>query len=356
VSNIELGIDGLSDFVEIGAGGFSTVYYAHEHGFGRRVAVKILHAIDDHGRRRFERELNLMGQLADRPNVVTPYRFGYTDTGAPYLVMEYVAGGSLRQIVDRQQPVDPKLSVGYILPVAGALGRAHQVGILHRDIKPDNILLTVDGVSKLTDFGISGIREATATQRAYTLAHTPPETFADVDLRDERSDLYSLASTLYTVIMGRTPFASLDGSDAFEGFIARIVHNPVPPTGLDPIDRFLAVAMAKDPADRYQTASTVTDRGVESSAIKQSLSFFAYRVVPAIARATAARDSTNDRFACPSPSATNNARPPTSQNCRSGSPLLRRPRHLAQNRTTPANVTRESRTAALQCRRDACLT
>lgn len=257
---IDLGIDGLSEFTEIGSGGFATVYAAKDDGFGRLVAVKVLHRLTDEiGRHRFDRERELMGSLDDHPNVVTPYRFGYTDAGWPYLVMEHLTGGSLSDLLMRDGPLPWGRAVDYLLPVADALGRAHSRGMLHRDVKPANILLTADGVPKLSDFGIAGVREVTASERAFTIAQSPPETFVGgADRRDERSDLYSLGATLFNLVTGRPPFA-VAGDDSEAAHIRRIEHDPVPSTG-DPVhDAFFASVLAKNPEARPPTAARFVD-------------------------------------------------------------------------------------------------
>lgn len=106
MNEIDLGIDGLSDYKEIGSGGFATVYSALEVTLDRRVAVKVLAAIDDAGRRRFDRERQSMGRTADHPNIVTPLRSGYTSPdNRPYLVMEYMAGGSLQDRIEAEGPL-----------------------------------------------------------------------------------------------------------------------------------------------------------------------------------------------------------------------------------------------------------
>lgn len=259
---IDLGIDGLIDYKEIGSGGFATVYSALEVDLDRRVAVKVLAAIDDVGRRRFDRERLTMGRTADHPNIVTPLRSGYTAVAnKPYLVMEYLSRGSLQDLLEAQGSMPWRQAIEAILPIADALGFSHSSGVVHKDVKPANILVSRTGVVKLSDFGIAAIREATSTsQVAYSILYTAPETFdaaesptghGVVDPRDERSDLYSLAATLFALGTGRPPFQSATAA----GLIGQIVSTPVPSTGVALLDRFLAVAMAKDPARRYPTAA-----------------------------------------------------------------------------------------------------
>lgn len=257
----DVGVDGLTDYQEIGSGGFATVYSAYEVGLERRVAVKVLTAIDDAARRRFDRERSSLGRTADHPNIVTPFRSGYTSRGnQPYLVMELLVGGSLQDRLERQGPLPLEEALEITVAVADALDYSHRNGVLHKDIKPANVLLARSGAPKLADFGIAAIQEGTATgQVAYSLHYTAPETFdahlspegALVDPRDERSDLYSLATTLYALVAGAAPFRAPTSAS----LVNQILHQPPPLIGHAGIDRFLATAMAKKPDERFQNAA-----------------------------------------------------------------------------------------------------
>lgn len=270
-SRAEPFIEGLSNFSVVGRGGFSTVYVARDDKFHRLVAVKVLHDLDERGRRWFDREQALMGQLSDHPNIITPYRSGHTGDGSPFMVMEFVPGGSLEDRLRRQGPLPWPEVVGYGIEVSDALEHAHRAGVLHRDLKPANILLSRRG-AKLTDFGIAALRSATSTgsELALTLAHCPPEAFAGGhDGRDERSDVYSLASTLHTLLAGLPPFDLAPGpggvqpADSTPAYLLRIADREPPRLGPDrappALDDLLTAAMAKDPDRRPAGAAAFGD-------------------------------------------------------------------------------------------------
>lgn len=261
----DLDIDGLSDFRPIGTGGFATVYSALEANAGRRVAVKVLAAVDDSGRRRFDRECLTMGTAGEHQHVVTLLRAGHLHrTGQPYLVMEHMAGGSLAHRLAAEGAVPWPEAVEASLAIASALGFTHGRGILHKDVKPGNILVSGAGTVKLTDFGISAIREASGTsQLAYSIHYTAPEIFGGtsdpdaeliIDPRDERSDLYSLAASLYTLGVGRPPFQA----PTHVALMRQILLDPVPPTGIPALDGFFTRALAKEPTERPLTAADLT--------------------------------------------------------------------------------------------------
>ncbi|MGF1595823.1 MAG: serine/threonine-protein kinase [Acidimicrobiales bacterium] len=258
----ELGIDHLADVRIIGRGGFSTVYAARHTLLNQMVAVKVLsRQLNETDRRHFERECQVMGRMSDHPNVVTVYNAGYSRHDTPYVTMELVEGGTLADLLVERTRLPWHEAVELVAPIADALGHAHRQGILHRDVKPENILLQ-DGVPKLTDFGIAVVRDAagaTSTHVTASWLHTAPETFDNE--RDERSDVYSLASTLYHLVAGRAPFWRA-GDDSLSPLMKRLISDPAPP--FDPdlvpvgVNGFFASALAKNPDHRPQTTDAFT--------------------------------------------------------------------------------------------------
>ena len=254
----DLGIEHLDDVREIGRGGFSVVYAATNTLLGTRVAVKVLNPLSrESDRRRFERECQVMGRLSHHPSVVTVHHAGYATDGSPYLVMELVEGGSLADRLDRHGAMSWQEAVDHVVLIAEALAYVHDAGVLHRDVKPENILIGAQGQPLLTDFGIARLGESgtnTATSIAASWLHSPPETFDD--RREPRSDLYSLASTLYQLIDGHPPFYR-SGEESINPLMYRLVNEPpprlrpelAPPALADVLERSLAKNPEHRPAD-----------------------------------------------------------------------------------------------------------
>jgi serine protease Do len=257
-----ISIAGFEDPVEIGRGGFGVVYKAHQTGFERTVALKILPiaAADESARDRFERERMAMGALSSHPNIVTVYGSGFTDDLQPYIVMEFMSRGSLGDRLAKQGSMQWADATAATIKVAGALDAAHEAGVLHRDIKPENILVSQYGEPKLGDFGIARIEGANQTRSGVitaTMAHAPPE-IVEGKRPTEASDVYSLASTLYALISGDGPFSGGEETSLVT-MISRIVTHPVPDLRArgvpDQVAAVIEQGLAKDPAARPRAAA-----------------------------------------------------------------------------------------------------
>lgn len=248
-------IPGFLRFELIGAGGFSKVYTAYQERLARTVAVKVVTVdLSPEASRRFEREQQTAGQLDGHPNVIRIYESGFTAQGRPYLVMEHHAEGSLTDRLRRHGPlpVADVLDIG--VKLAGALAAAHRRGVVHRDVKPQNVLLSPFAGPVLADFGIAALDPGrfTVTTEAFSVNHAAPEVLAGQPATPS-SDLYSLASSLYELLAGRAPFADAERSELL-ALIGRVQHEPVPPIArpdLPPAaEAVLLGLMARDPADR----------------------------------------------------------------------------------------------------------
>jgi hypothetical protein len=255
-------ISGYRDLHEIGHGGFSVVYRAHQDGFDRVVAVKVLSIehLDGAARRAFLREVKLTGRLTGHPHIVTALDSGLTSWGRPYLAMEYFEAGSLQDQLLREGPLPLTDVLRIGVKIAGALGAAHRAGVLHRDVKPQNILVSRYGEPALADFGTARTAvsmDVSPHTDALTPYHAAPEVLQGRDATP-RTDVYSLGSTLFALLNGRPPFQSDSGGLA--GHLLRVLtaepppllRPDVPPDVLDVLRR----AVAKNPDERFSDAWT----------------------------------------------------------------------------------------------------
>ena len=243
---------------QLGEGAMGTVMLAHDPELQREVAVKVLR---DGGKResfvaRFRNEMRAAARF-HHPNVVIVHDAGMCPTLGPYVVYEYVPGRNLRALLEAG-PVTPKEAMRIARGVGAALDALHSVGIVHRDIKPDNILLGPDGAVKLTDLGIARVPDATLTRDGQFLgtpAYAPPEAITKGEY-STRGDVYSLASVMFEALTGTRPFP---GDDAVQVSYA-VVHDRTPsPSTLCPtlsarVDEVFAMGLSRRPGERPASA------------------------------------------------------------------------------------------------------
>lgn len=251
-------IPGFNHLRHLGSGGFADVYLYEEKLLGRKVAVKVLLAGDlmADALENFTNEANLMAQLSNHPSIVSVYQAGVSDDGRPFIVMEYCSRPNL-QVRYRSGRFTEAETLRIGVQIAGAVETAHRAGILHRDIKPANILVTEYGRPALTDFGIAATT-ASGAQAGLSVPWAPPESFVPGTVGDERSDVYSLAATLYTLLAGRTPFEIPGASNTSVDVMGRIQTGTLPSIGRQDVSpafgRVLATAMSRDPNARPGSA------------------------------------------------------------------------------------------------------
>src|SRR5213592_709682 len=244
---------------KLGAGGMANVYLAEDQELGRRVAIKILndrHAADDSFVERFRREAKNAAGLS-HPNIVSVYDRG-TAEGTYYIAMEYLDGRSLKELIVSRGPAPVTVSVEYARQILQALRFAHRHGIVHRDIKPHNVLVDAEGRVKVTDFGIARAGASQMTEAGSivgTAQYLSPEQARGTDV-DQRSDLYSLGIVLYELLTGTLPFTGDTPVEIAMKHLSTIPEAPSAKRADVPRDLDLIVtrALAKDPDDRYQSA------------------------------------------------------------------------------------------------------
>jgi eukaryotic-like serine/threonine-protein kinase len=244
---------------KLGAGGMADVYLAEDQELGRRVAIKILndrHAADDSFIERFRREAKNAAGLS-HPNIVSIYDRGEAE-GTYYIAMEFLDGRSLKELIVGRGPAPIKTAIDYARQILAAVGFAHRHGIVHRDIKPHNVLVGSEGRLKVTDFGIarSGASQMTEVGSIIgTAQYLSPEQARGAPV-DQTSDLYSVGVVLFEMLTGQVPFT---GDTPLEIAMKHLSEVPKPPSELRPevphdLDSVVLRALAKDPPERYQGA------------------------------------------------------------------------------------------------------
>ncbi|MEZ4392139.1 MAG: serine/threonine-protein kinase [Polyangiales bacterium] len=313
----------------VGSGGMGAVYRAQQPSMDRFVAVKILHSKFTNRKdlvSRFRREARAMSHLT-HPNTAKVYLYGQLEDNACYIVMEYLEGRNLGQLVRQEGPLDPARAVAILVQACGALEEAHQKGIIHRDLKPENIFLCkqggIENFAKVLDFGLAKVTEREMQPGSLILTQegmvfgTPefmsPEQAQGKTL-DARSDVYSLAVILYELLTGKLPF---DARSPMEFITLHVQATPIPlsvrapdrsfPPGLEDV---ILKAMAKRPEDRYQSAGEFAAHlaaVVPDAAVREALSALPDAAL-ALAATQPSRPAMRSENAPPSPIAENSVR------------------------------------------------
>jgi len=248
---------------ELGRGGMGTVYLAEQPGLGREVAIKeLIQSADPTALRRFLQEAQVMARTS-HPNLVQVHDMELQGN-VNYLVMEFIRGRSLRDWIS-EKPIPPPQVFAVMHGVLQALEYAHRHAIVHRDMKPENVLISEDGLVKVADFGIARLMDdtgvgGTATKTGTTVGtpqYMSPEQVASSKV-DGRSDLYSAGIMFYELVVGQPPFTASDADGPFTLMAKHVQAPPKPPSvfrpGLNPeLEQIILKSLAKRPEDRYQT-------------------------------------------------------------------------------------------------------
>jgi len=266
---------------KIASGGTSTVYRGLDERLDRPVALKVMdarYAGDQQFLTRFRLEARAVARLK-HPGLVAVYDQGL-DGRHPFLVMELIEGGTLRELLVERGPMPPHAVVAVLRPVLGGLAAAHRAGLVHRDVKPENVLISDDGEVKIADFGlvraVAAAKITSASVILGTAAYLSPEQVRDGDAAPS-SDIYAVGILVYEMLTGRTPFS---GDSPLAVAYQRLDTDvPPPSTAIDGVppqfDELVRRATARDPADRYADALQL---GAELDAIAAELALPKFRV------------------------------------------------------------------------------
>ncbi|MBM2822735.1 MAG: serine/threonine protein kinase with sensor(s) [Thermoleophilia bacterium] len=247
---------------KLGGGGMADVYLAEDQELGRRVAIKMLHgryANDEQFVERFRREATHAAGLS-HPNIVSIFDRGEAD-GSYFIVMEYVEGRTLKELIRSRGPCPVPVAIAYTRQILAGLRYAHRNGVIHRDIKPHNVIVDPEGVIKVTDFGIARAGVSQMTEEGAiigTAQYLSPEQARGAPV-DQTSDLYSAGIVLFELLTGEVPFT---GDSPVEIAMKHLAEVPPTPSELRPdvpddLDLVVVRALAKEPADRYQSAAAM---------------------------------------------------------------------------------------------------
>lgn len=246
----------------IGHGPCATVYGAVETESGRPVALKVFNAGAEGGDA-IIRDVRGLARLRPHPNIVVPERIGSTEDGHPVTVSD-LHRTSMKRVIDEDGPADARTVTDVGVKIAGALAEAHERGLLHLNLKPQNILVTLMEEPALADFGLFSFRTSVrsmADRSTFSAFHAPPEMFEDGEL-SPATDVYNLASTMYQLLSGRAPFEPY-GAESAASIVLRILRDPVTPLSSTEVPyrlaQLLESGLAKDPRERPASASAFAE-------------------------------------------------------------------------------------------------
>lgn len=259
-------LPGLTYVRPLGSGGFADVFLYEQDLPRRSVAVKVLPSdiADPQLRRMFNAEADVLAHLSAHPSIVTVYQAGISADGRPYIVMEYCPGSLAQRYRVERMPLAEVLAIG--VKMASALESSHRAGLVHRDVKPSNILLTSFGVPVLADFGISSSLAPRAGDEvlAMSVPWSAPEVLAETTSGTVASEVWGLGATIYSLLAGHSPFERSDpAQNVRDQLRRRILRATYPPMTRPDIPHevqvILARAMARDAADRYPSALALAE-------------------------------------------------------------------------------------------------
>jgi serine/threonine protein kinase len=255
-------LGGRYELIEkIGSGGMADIYRVLDHQLQREVAVKILRdplAQDESFQENFLHEARAAANLS-HPNIVTVFDFG-RDDGTLYIVMEYIAGTDLKTLIRRRKHFTPLEAVDLMIEISAGVGYAHRAGLVHCDLKPQNIMVTPDNKVKITDFGVSRALATIQPDEHADIVWGSPQYFspeqASGGAPSPASDVYSLGAILYEMITGQPPFVADNAEDLA---LLHLSAEPIPPRSIvsgipAPLQQIVLKILAKEPSARYRTA------------------------------------------------------------------------------------------------------
>jgi eukaryotic-like serine/threonine-protein kinase len=341
---------------KLGTGGMANVYLAEDQELGRSVAIKMLddrHSQDEQFVERFRREAKSAAGLS-HPNIVSIYDRGEAE-GTYYIAMEYLEGRTLKELLVARGPTPLAVAIDYSRQILAALGFAHRHGIVHRDIKPHNVVVAPDGRLKVTDFGIAraGASQMTETGSIIgTAQYLSPEQAKGAPVTPA-SDLYSVGIALYEMLTGSVPFT---GDTPLEIAMKHLSATPEPPSERrrevpHELDSIVLRALAKDPADRYQSAEAMDAdlaRAARGQAVSPETEEAATQVLRGVGAATLASAPTQVLRPGSTSTRSRSGVGPSGRGClRSCWPL---PRWSPAGTSTPRSRTSSRRTSRSRCR------